>query len=452
MTDIRKEAYAYFRKTPGFDRCFRQLRKKWRAYGKASGMVKLTDATEEERRALEGFFGRSFVGSFAGASDVHSKEGSAGKTLSFSVRSFEDALRETRFCELNLQQLLELYFGEPMQTNAQQKADKEEQLRIFFERCQRSFSQETTGQTTVCKAASDWIRAVRQEKAYGYQIILQAWKRKPEEAEKLVRAVGMALNEAMPDTGETDCENLMLAVLAAKVSGNPHCFDRGTKAGQLLTCALCRVAGTDFPSGAEELAALYLRYGIQPDEISSMVAVFGLSLECEGGIHPGAAGFREAREPFLLMQKNLEHVTRAYGTGSCVFVVENEMVFSHLCEKCLQLYDDSVPTLICTMGQPRKAAWQLLDLLASEELEIFYAGDLDPEGMDIADRIWRRYPSQVTLWRMGPAEYELSRSEEDISERRLAILSRLRHPQLIKIAALLRAQKRPDIRKCFWMK
>ena len=95
-------------------------------------MVKLTDATEEERRALEGFFGRSFVGSFAGASDVHSKEGSAGKTLSFSVKSFEDALRETRFCELNLQQLLELYFGEPMQTNAQQKADKEEQLRIFF--------------------------------------------------------------------------------------------------------------------------------------------------------------------------------------------------------------------------------------------------------------------------------------------------------------------------------
>ena len=94
------------------------------------------------------------------------------------------------------------------------------------------------------------------------------------------------------------------------------------------------------------------------------------------------------------------------------------------------------------MGQPRKAAWQLLDLLTAENPAIFYAGDLDPEGMDIADRIWKRYPNAVHLWRMGPEDYEKSRSEEEISDRRLSMLSRLQNPQLVETAVLIQKEKK----------
>ena len=429
MPDSRKDAYEYFRKTPGFDRCFQELRKKWNSYGRAAGIVKLTAASKEERRALEGFFGKSFAGQ-------------TGGTLSFSVQAFEAALKETAYGELNLQQLMELYFGEPMQTNAARKAEREEQIRLFFENCRQFFLRREHDMCETDGTAADWIETVFQEKKYGYQIILKEWKRNPNHAERLVRTVGMALEMVVPDGGETSGGSIMLAVLAARVSGDPHCFDRGTAAGQLLVSGLCRDAGVDIPSNAEELFALYLRYGIQMDEISSMVAVSGLHLERNGTLHPGLEGFLQAGEPFLLMQKNLDGVTRAYGAGSCVFVVENEMVFSHLCEQSRRLPEGGRPALLCTMGQPRKAAWQLLDLLTAENPAIFYAGDLDPEGMDIADRIWKRYPDAVHLWRMGPEDYEKSRSEEEISDRRLSMLSRLQNPLLRSTAAQIQKAKK----------
>ena len=429
MPDSRKDAYEYFRKTPGFDRCFQELRKKWNSYGRAAGIVKLTAASKEERRALEGFFGKSFADQ-------------TGGTLSFSVQSFEAALKETAYGELNLQQLMELYFGEPMQTNAARKAEREEQIRLFFENCRQFFLRREHEMCETAGTAADWIETVFQEKKYGYQLILKEWKRNPNHAARLVRTVGMALEMVVPDGGETSGGSIMLAVLAARVSGDPHCFDRGTAAGQLLVSGLCRDAGVDIPSNAEELFALYLRYGIQMDEISSMVAVSGLHLERNGTLHPGLEGFLQAGEPFLLMQKNLDGVTRAYGAGSCVFVVENEMVFSHLCEQSRRLPEGGRPALLCTMGQPRKAAWQLLDLLTAENPAIFYAGDLDPEGMDIADRIWKRYPDAVHLWRMGPEDYEKSRSEEEISDRRLSMLSRLQNPLLRSTAAQIQKEKK----------
>ena len=358
------------------------------------------------------------------------------------MQSFEAALKATAYGELNLQQLMELYFGEPMQTNAARKAEREEQIRLFFENCRQFFLRREHDMCETDGTAADWIETVFQEKKYGYQIILKEWKRNPNHAERLVRTVGMALEMVVPDGGETSGGSIMLAVLAARVSGDPHCFDRGTAAGQLLVSGLCRDAGVDIPSNAEELFALYLRYGIQMDEISSMVAVSGLHLERNGTLHPGLEGFLQAGEPFLLMQKNLDGVTRAYGAGSCVFVVENEMVFSHLCEQSRRLPEGGRPALLCTMGQPRKAAWQLLDLLTAENPAIFYAGDLDPEGMDIADRIWKRYPDAVHLWRMGPEDYEKSRSEEEISDRRLSMLSRLQNPLLRSTAAQIQKEKK----------
>ncbi|MGN0713935.1 MAG: DUF2399 domain-containing protein, partial [Anaerovoracaceae bacterium] len=74
--------------------------------------------------------------------------------------------------------------------------------------------------------------------------------------------------------------------------------------------------------------------------------------------------------------------------------------------------------------------------------KIFYAGDLDPEGMDIADRIWKRYPEQVILWRMSPEDYIKSKSEEDISDRRLSMLNRLQNPLLRSTAELIQKEKK----------
>lgn len=409
MIEERKMAVEYFKGEPGFRRCFLAMRKKWKSLGKTGGKIKLENCSEDERRLLSGFLGQSFFET----------------EISFSMKSFEDALKETRFGFLSLEELLELYFGEALLSNEELRQKEAEEWKSFWEQC-----------NLYGTAACGWISEMQSKKTYGYKIVRKEWNQDPNRAQKIVENTGHAierLQNRLQNRLQTD-EDILLAVLAAEISGNPHYFDRGTAAGQLLTCALCWKSGRETPENSAELAELYKAHGIAMDDISNTVAAFGLHLERQGRLHPAYEGFLKEKESFLITGRNLESISRAYGEQNIVFVVENEMVFSHLCRQC-----ERWPiTILCTSGQPRKSAWRMLELLVSENMQIYYSGDLDPEGMDIADRIWKRYPENVHIWRMDASSYEASKSEESISQRRLNMLDRLENSILADTAVLLR--------------
>ena len=120
--------------------------------------------------------------------------------------------------------------------------------------------------------------------------------------------------------------------------------------------------------------------------------------------------------------------------------MENEMVFSELAE---QLSDHPV-TLLCTSGQPRTAAYRLMELLceSDERVSFRYAGDMDPEGLDIAQRILDSFPGRVQIWRMSGDDYEKALSQEQVSERRLEMMKNLTNPVLKNTARKIREQKR----------
>lgn len=71
-----------------------------------------------------------------------------------------------------------------------------------------------------------------------------------------------------------------------------------------------------------------------------------------------------------------------------------------------------------------------------------YRRIMHPEGISIADRLWQAYPEMVRIWRMGVEEYAASRSEEGVSENRLAILEHIRHPLLRETAGALKAKRK----------
>ena len=52
----------YFKSQEAYRRCFEELWKKWRSYGRAAGRITLRDASEEERRAIGGIIGKVFYG------------------------------------------------------------------------------------------------------------------------------------------------------------------------------------------------------------------------------------------------------------------------------------------------------------------------------------------------------------------------------------------------------
>ncbi len=418
----RKTCLTYFKENKGFDRAFRLMRKKWESLGRTAGTVKLAGCSEAERRAIESLLGR-----FCPGADI-----------SFSLAEFEAALGETRFQGISLKELLELYFDMPLISNKEKQAVKKEQQQAFFRRCREGFAAKSRKDNGYGLAA-EWIRCAAEEKQYGYYVIAAEWEKDPESAARLIQFVGEGLcrTEGLAKDGGS----VLLAVLAAQVTGNPHFFDRGSTGGLLLTQALCCSANKGFPADAGGYAALYADNGIRLDEISSTAAAFGIHLEKEdGALHPAYEGFIREKEPFVIMQANLEKVSRAYGDGACVFVVENEMVFSYLCAQARQ--HGAAAALACTSGQPRKAAYALLDLLAKSGMQIRYAGDMDPDGLRIADRLWERYGGQLKLWHMEPKDYQMAVSDEKIDQRGMAKLDKLRHPVLKETAKSIAKARR----------
>ena len=101
-------------------------------------------------------------------------------------------------------------------------------------------------------------------------------------------------------------------------------------------------------------------------------------------------------------------------------------------------------TLLCTSGQPRTAAYKLMELLCEgcEKISFWYAGDMDPEGLDIAQRITLSFPGRVHIWRMSPKDYEKALSQEQVSQRRIEMMKNLTHPVLKRTAEKIREWKR----------
>ena len=67
---------------------------------------------------------------------------------------------------------------------------------------------------------------------------------------------------------------------------------------------------------------------------------------------------------------------------------------------------------------------------------------IDPEGIEIADRVLARGPGQILPWRMTREDYYRSISDEMLTEKRLKKLDKIVNAQLRELGELLKAEKR----------
>jgi uncharacterized protein (TIGR02679 family) len=392
----------------------KELQKKWKSYGKIAGSITLKKATEEERRAIGGIVGKTFM----------------DETIKITFQEFEHGLQKTRYAPIDMKSVLEEYFASSLYTNKEQKVQVQTARDTFFDELFTYFECRVEETSVVLS----WIKALQCSKKYGYQMLIKEFTSNSKEAELLAQNVGKALIRLEKMEGE-EC---LLAVFAATVSGNPHYFDKGTTASQLLTHAVCYWRNFNVPENAYEWRECMQEVGIVSDNIASMVHAFGVQLETNDGLHPAFEAFNNRKEPYVLTVENLKSIVGAKATNNKVYVVENEMVFLHLVENA----KEQDVTLLCTSGQLRVAAFLLLDFLLQSGAIIYYCGDLDPEGMDIADRLWKRFGNAVRMWRMNAEDYNKSISKEKLSERQLAKLGNLKNTTLCHTAEFVRKEKR----------
>lgn len=443
---LKKECLQYFRQRPVFGRLLRGFREKYRSYGKFAGTVILKNLKETERDDLEGFLLRNYHGK---------------KSASVSAERFERALEESRFAGISGKDVLELYFQEPVQGKKEQRQQEEQQWENLLSRVKSENAQ--------AGLSMQWISEMQMQGGAAEEFSVYLKKRYREsgkgfaEAERMLR-LGMRILDALPAgkmaarasdsrNRERKIENTAegkgiryLAVFAAEITGNPHAFDDGTKDGKYLELLVKWYVRHRKPesesSGLEKWAEfpayrkqrLYLRAGILRDDVSNYALAAGVRAEDrEGKLHAGMEGFFEEGEPVQIPLSVIAEWKSAFCPENRMYIVENPSVYAVLCGKWNRRCG-----LMCMNGQPRFSSLLLLDLLAESGTEVWYAGDIDPEGLLIAQRLKRYYRGKFHLWHMSAEDYKICISGEELSQRRIRMLDRVDEPELRETAELVK--------------
>ena len=220
------------------------------------------------------------------------------------------------------------------------------------------------------------------------------------------------------------------------LTGNPHAFDNGTAAGNFLYQMIqmdleIRKIKIEFSEifPAYKRQKSYLMAGIMLDDISNYAMLYQVeAVKKDGNLHKGMEGFVSEQH---IVQVPLAVITEwesLYCPQDEIYIVENPSVFAVLCGK--EKSGNVRRAYMCMNGQPRLAGLMVLDLFAKSGIRVYYAGDLDPEGILIAQKLSQYYKGEFHYWHMETADYEKCRSEEVISPKRMKILERITDERL----------------------
>lgn len=411
--DLLEECMLYFKARPVYKKLFLKMRDKYVGLGHFGGTAMLTSLSREEKSQLGGFFQRDYT---------------SNKTITISADLMKKCLESSKFAGLTWELILETYFGEPLQVKKEIELAESKRREDYFAEILESISDES---------GREWLRSILEEKKEGYLLITQLYKESPEELRSILTYVttGIAKLKVFQDKKQKE----LLAVFSANVTGNPHYFDEG-KTGEKLLFNYLGERNFDLKqeglSRAEYKNRIYYEAGILKDEVSNDALAYGIhGWKPDGGLHEGIEGFLENREPVKLTLQTIGRLEKVCGQSSQVYVVENPAVFSVLIREYPQR------TVICGNGQLRLAVLILMDKFSCDTV-FWYAGDFDPEGLLISQKLKVRYGERLKLWKYEADLYETYLSEVELSDRRMKKLEQVSVQELQEIREAMYKKRR----------
>lgn len=335
-------------------------------------------------------------------SGIMKKDYSKNNTISINLNKFQERLDNTKFAGVTLKEIIENYFVEGVISNKENKQKYNDEIKIFFNEILKE--EEKT-------FVYEFLKKIIDDKNAEYLNLKKYYNR-----DKL--ALKQALHEACKGINNLPNKNTRIPVFASKILGNPHGFDKKNLSGKIFVMLLSYIDGRKSPKNSEELAELYYKYNLLIDDVSNMILCKNIiGIKDNGQEHDGMKGFSEANEPLYLTIYNLSNIASTKNTGKYnkVMVMENPAVFMEVAEKC-KIKDFP---MVCTYGQVKLAGMILLDLLVNAGFKIYYSGDIDPEGMQIADKLKKRYGENFEFFGFDEETYFRNISDVEISSERL---------------------------------
>jgi uncharacterized protein (TIGR02679 family) len=424
------EAVQFFKKESGLHRLLELLIEKYRGLGRIGGSVKLSNLSAKEREALSLFFRKDF---------------GTKKSVSISFTAFEEALQNTRFANVSVKEILDGFSGQDVLTKTEEEALYQAEKKAFFtELCER-FSHPN------CKR---WLQNLT-EKGPGSRGVHLAYDKDRDLLRLQLEHVLSAIQQLPREMGKNNHRNgdrgfERLPVFATRVAKDPHAFDPDTDQGRFLISALQWIWSLEEESfeiisspSAEQITEVLHHFGIIRDDLLNFVTCTGLQA-CDKNSQPLSLWQQACKSgnvmnvPLreILKVSSCEPILSRDDTGKVVFVVENSGVFSAIMdyfEDRSERFEGLVPPLICTHGQFKLATLLLLDKLVASDTILYYSGDFDPEGLQMAQRMLERHPGHVRLWRYTDTDYENSLSNVALSDERLRKLESVTAFELISV-------------------
>lgn len=399
---IRQECMAYFHQNAVWKRMFTAFLDKYRSYGRFAGKVVLKNLSQEEIEELEGFFGQNFHGQ---------------KSVTVSAEKLKKALLNSRYQAVMPEEILMEFSGKPLLGKAEEKARTERKLKEIREEFEREFAE------TPAAECPELLESLLKGSD-------------PDERKRLLWSCAEIYN-ALPYRTQ---QRMYLAVFAAEMTGNPHAFDPGSAEGKLLY----QVVQTDLVkrNQAVEESGLFPAYkrqkslllcGILIDDISNYALLSQVhAVKWDGSWHKGMEGFYQENSIVQVPLHTIAEWERIACVDQEIYIVENPSVFAMICGE---------RSCMCMNGQPKLAGLMVLELLAKSGTKVYYSGDLDPEGLLIAQKLSLFYNGDFEYWHMSESDYMACRSGEILSDRRIKMLEKITDERLIPAARAIRAHK-----------
>ena len=403
---LLKECMNYFKKNKAYDRLFKKFKRKYMSLGTFSGNVVIENPNYDERHILSGFMKKNYYKS---------------KNININLEKFKENFKNTKFGDIDIEFVLNEYFSEIILSNKELNKNSEDSRSDFFKCILVNY------ENTI---AFMFFNMLLQTKTTTYKLLMDNYSKDKESLKKSIIFVCDALNN-LPKT------KTLISVFSSKIAKNPHKFDYGTLEYKLIISAL-RYLSEDKSLNVlklEEKVALLYTYNLLIDDMSNYVLTAGLLGYINFEKHDGIKGYFGRYEHLMLNLQNLSNLDSLESVNRKVFVFENPSVFSNI-------YDyfksrNLKVSLICTYGQIKLSGYVILDMLTKTNSTIYYSGDIDPEGIQIADKLKTRYENQFKFMMYDENIYLskmfLQHTNQDINIKRLSQLNKIKSTELIDI-------------------
>lgn len=406
--NIEQEFYLFLKERKGLHRLFDAWITQYERLGYAGGSVVVENVKQEEMEA---------IGTFLGC-DLRKQ-----KQIHIYWRQMQKAMDNSRFSTCNIEEVFTLWKGKPLRIKKEERRKKEE-----FE---NKTIEKVLEETKDTYFPMWWELQKKQYPEFFHKVK----KLLLEDKETLLLCI-----QAIEQLPYLTHNKKPLAVFAAEISKDPHFFDKGMSY-QMLYKGICYRMKKEEPNTLEEKNKLFYDAGLIRDDISNYCMLCHINAEIENQAHAGWNGFFMNYETWNVSLWNLSQIDKIKKDIKKVYILENPSVYRMLCEYGKKHNINDIGFL-CTSGQLNLCAYILLDMLVDSKIQLYYSGDFDPEGIQIADKLKQRYKENIVLWHYEEHDYRKCISNKTISERRLLMLRNIKDFKLIQVSQRIEQEKR----------